>query len=284
MKKMVWLASYPKSGNTWFRLLLENVLAAPGASKGINEMEKSSMASSRVLMDHFCGVSTAELTDSETEELRPEVYRKYAEQSDDLQFIKVHDAWKRTPSGAALFPEEITKGVIYLIRNPLDIAVSFAHHASKKIDATIEDMNSESFCLCNNSIKKDYQVKQILFDWSTHVTSWIDDSGLPVQVMRYENLLEDTFNTFCKALEFLDLQINIQKIKQAVKASEFNNLKEIESLEGFREKPMRSKSFFREGQAGTWRNILNPSQVEKLVLKHETQMRRFNYLPSNQDN
>lgn len=278
-KKIVWLASYPKSGNTWFRVFLENALAPPGISKGINQLEISKMASSRFLIDHLLGVSSSELTNYETEELRPKVYRRLAEQSDDLQFLKVHDAWKRVSSGAALFPEDITKGVIYFIRNPLDVAISFAHHASKKIDSTIEDMNNASFSFCNNPRKTNQQVKQVMSDWSTHVISWIDNSGLPVYVIRYEDMLKDTFTTFRNALVFLDIHIKDDKLEVAIKASNFDSLQGMELVEGFKEKPIYLKSFFREGKSGAWRNSLNQSQIDTLIQKHHKLMQRFNYLP-----
>jgi len=283
LKKIVWLTSYPKSGNTWFRVFLDNALAPPRTIKGINQLVKSTMASSRFLIDHLSGVSSSELTIDETEELRPKVYRKLAEQTDDLLFLKVHDAWKRTQSGDPIFPEEITKAVIYFIRNPLDVAVSFAHHSSKRIDSTIADMNNSSFSFCNNPMKKDHQVKQYMSDWSSHVTSWIDDSGLPIYIIRYEDMLIDTFTTFQKTLNFLDIHIHEVKIQQAIEVSNFDNLQGMEAMEGFKEKPMNQKSFFREGKSGVWRNSLNRSQIDALVHKHHIQMKRFTYLPNYQE-
>lgn len=279
LKRIVWLASYPKSGNTWFRVFLENAIAPSGTSKGINQLEESTIASSRFLIDHLAGISSSELTADETEELRPRVYRKLAEIGEDIQFLKVHDAWKKTPSGESMFPEEVTKGVIYIVRNPLDVAVSFAHHASKKIGATIRDMNNTSFSFCDNPQKKDHQVKQILSSWSGHVISWIDKSGLPIHVIRYEDMLEDSFNTFKKALEFLNIPIKDDKLRQSIESSDFHTLKEMESTEGFKEKPINLDSFFREGQAGNWQDSLNPSQIAAVVHTHKNQMIRFKYLP-----
>lgn len=284
MKKIVWLASYPKSGNTWFRVFLENALAPEGTSRGINQLGESAIASSRFLIDHMAGVSSADLTENETEELRPRVYKKFAEQAESLQFLKVHDAWKRIPSGASIFPREITKGVVYLIRNPLDIAVSFAHHSSKRIDATIQDMNNKLFAFCDHPHKKNHQVRQLVSDWSNHVISWVDKSDLPVFVIRYEDMLEDRVNTFRSALEFLNIHINDRKLHQAIEASDFKVLKGMENIDGFKEKPINMGKFFREGQKGTWLKSLNPSQIEAVIQAHHTQMERFNYLPDSQSN
>ena len=84
LKKIVWLASYPKSGNTWFRIFLSNILESSSSIKSINQLNRTMNASSRTLIDKYSGVSSANLTELETEKLRPLVYRTMAEQSDDL--------------------------------------------------------------------------------------------------------------------------------------------------------------------------------------------------------
>lgn len=96
-------------------------------------------------------------------------------------------------------------------------------------------------------------------------------------------MLKDTFNSFNNALEFLDIQINDEKLHMAIEASDFKVLKGMENLEGFKEKPMNLKSFFREGQSGIWRQSLIPSQVDALVKRHYDQMKRFKYLPCNHE-
>lgn len=277
MKKIVWLASYPKSGNTWLRVFLENYLNPNSEGISINQMVNTTIASSRFLIDAISGVSSANLLESEIEELRPKVYCNFAEKLNSLQFLKVHDSWKRTPSGASMFPSHITKGVIYLTRNPLDIAISFAHHSSKKINTTILDMNNKAFSFCGSQNKKNHQVKQILSDWSGHVVSWLDESNLPVLVIRYEDMLNDPSCSFRKALEFLDFRIEEDQFLKALATSEFRVLQQMEQNEGFNEKPLQMKSFFRQGTAGDWKHILTSDQTQEIVLAHKTQMERFNY-------
>lgn len=278
LKRIIWLASYPKSGNTFFRIFLDNILDSSDTFRSINQLSRTIGASSRTLIDNFSGVSSANLTEAEIEELRPKVYRSLVEQSDDLLFLKVHDAWKKTPSGKPIFPADVTKGVIYIVRNPLDIAVSFSYHSSRDIDATIQSINSKEYAFCKNPKKLNNQVKQSLSDWSGHIKSWLDESGLPAFVIKYEDMLNYPDSSFRKALSFLDIHVEEDVFQKAINASKFNVLKNTEEKEGFIEKPIKMKSFFREGKSGSWKNIVNDYQLNELVDNHHIQMKRFGYI------
>lgn len=278
LQKIIWLASYPKSGNTWFRVFLDNILTDSDTCIGINQLNNTMIASSRNFLDTFSGVSSANLTEFEIEELRPKVYTTAAEQSENMIYLKVHDAWRTTYSGKPLFPSNITKGIVYIVRNPLDIAVSFSYHASESIDTTIKHMNSKEFAFCENPKRKYQQVRQLLSDWSGHITSWIDESGLPSHIIRYEDMLDNPIPTFLKALEFLEINIEERVFHKSINASKFDVLRNAEKEGGFKEKPIKMKSFFREGKSGKWAEILNTSQQNEIIQAHYTQMKRFGYI------
>lgn len=278
-KNIIWLASYPKSGNTWFRIFLDNILNSSSSSRNINQLSNSGAASSRTLIDNYSGVSSANLTQQEIEELRPEVYKSLAEHSKNPIFLKVHDAWKKTSSGKTMFPIDVTKGVIYIIRNPLDIAVSFSYHSAKDIDTTIQNINSKGFEFCSNPTRISQQVTQLLSDWSSHIVSWLDESGLPIIVIRYEDMLKDPISTFHEALNFLAINVEEKVFQRAVNASNFNVLRETEAKVGFIEKPIKMNKFFREGKSGNWKKHLNVSQQNEIVNSHYIQMQRFGYFP-----
>src|SRR5581483_5973292 len=99
MSEIVWLVSYPKSGNTWVRLLLANYLSATDEPVDINQLSLSSMATARRPFDEWCGVEASALDDSIVNRLRPAVYRHMAADSPDDLFMKVHDAWSENGSG-----------------------------------------------------------------------------------------------------------------------------------------------------------------------------------------
>lgn len=278
LKKIVWLASYPKSGNTWFRVFLTNLFSERKIPVSINALHSTPIASSRSLFDDHTGVSSADLSQEEIEELRPEVYRRVALEANETVFHKVHDAWGLTPSGKPVFPSDVTKAVLYFIRNPLDVTVSFAFHGNKNPVEMVEEVNNPDNAFCHKPRRLYNQLMQPLSDWSGHVSSWVDESGLPVHVVRYEDMLDDTFTTFRDALRFVGIDKTDAEIRAAIAASDLKALAEMEQREGFREKPIGMKAFFREGKSGSWREHLDGSSVNKLVKKHRVIMERFGYL------
>jgi aryl sulfotransferase len=277
-KHIVWLASYPKSGNTWFRVFLSNLLSGKEEPVSINELYSTPIASSRSLFDTIAGVSGSDLTQEEIEELRPEVYRQIAMEAQETIFHKVHDAWRLTPSGKSMFPAEVTKGVIYFIRNPLDVTVSFAFHGSRPPGKMIRQVNNKNHAFCQKNDRIYNQLLQPLSDWSGHVKSWVDDSGLPVMVLRYEEMLNDTFNSFKAALEFIGLEKSDQEISKAIEASTIEKLSAMEKREGFTEKPLVMEAFFREGRAGSWKSYLAKEEIDTLINSQRAFIERFGYL------
>jgi hypothetical protein len=276
--KIVWLASYPKSGNTWFRIFLSNLLQKKEEPANINELDGGPIASSRQLFDEATGLSSADLIPEEIENLRPEVYRYIASQSEKLLFHKIHDAYIYTSENKPLVPSEATRCVLYFIRNPLDVAVSFSHHSNIPVSKTIEQMNDDTFAFCSHTDKLHNQLNQKLLSWSNHIQSWVDVSGLPLHIIRYEDMKEKTFDTFKTAIEFIGLQYSDKDIEQAIHFSDFNVVKEQEEKFGFKEKSQNSEHFFRKGIIGSWKNELNPQEVETIVAQHKTMMIRFGYI------
>ena len=211
-------------------------------------------------------------------ELRPEVYRQVNREATVPVFHKVHDAWGRTPSGRAIFPADVTRAVIYFIRNPLDVAVSFAFHSKKSPVEMIPQLNDKKNAFCQKTNRLYNQLMQPLSNWSGHVGSWVDRSGLPVKVLRYEDMIKDPHGQFKSALDFMGMEAGEEAIGAAMEASSLRSLKKMETAEGFREKPLGMKSFFRKGEPGEWREHLTEQAVKALVDRHRTFMERFGYL------
>jgi aryl sulfotransferase len=277
-KKIVWLASYPKSGNTWFRAFLTALLNPDNPGVDINDMHPTTIASSRQLFDEMAGVSSADLTSEEIDRLRPLVYRQNAMESEETIYYKIHDAWAQLSNGNPLFPADVTKAVVYIIRNPLDVVVSFAHHLSTNIDKTIAIMNNTDYAFCYRTDRLHNQLRQQLYTWSGHVKSWVDDSGLPVLVLRYEDMIANPPETFTRAVTFLGLSFTRSDIETALDKSSFTRLKQQEEEKGFSEKSANASSFFRKGIVGDWRNVLTQQQFQQVVDSHEEMMARFGYL------
>ena len=278
-RRIVWIASWPKSGNTWTRLLLANVMAEEAVS--INQIKRAlpgNMASDRHQFDDLAGVESSLCIDDEVDALRPEVYRACARRAAadgvPLLFCKAHDAMHETPAGEPLFPADATVGAIYLLRNPLDVAVSRAFQAGHcGFSAAVAWMNDR-----NHAIRATARhLRERLFDWSGHVESWMA-APFPVLPVRYEDLLADTPGELARMVRFLGLGGIAQpaKLRRAVRMADFQRLREQEEQEGFREN-MGTGRFFRSGRAGDWRRRLTAAQARAVLDAHHRVMSAMGY-------
>lgn len=279
MAKIVWLASYPKSGNTWLRVLLTNYLRNAETPADINALDSGPMASARIWFDEWVGIEASALDDATVERLRPGVYRCLARDAPETLYMKVHDAWRRTDSGEPLFPPDVTDRVVYILRNPLDVATSSAHHYNTSLEQATEYLCDPAFFLGRSLGETLDQLRQRLGTWSDHARSWLDESGLLVHLVRYEDLKRDPESAFSEVVRFCGLPYDADRVRRAVAFSDFRELQRQEREAGFRERPgIASAPFFRQGTSGVWRRELTPDLVAQIVATQGDTMRRFDYL------
>src|SRR5262249_35080397 len=142
MGALLWLASYPKSGNTWMRSFLHNFLRNPDRSYDINKMSDFTLGESQVVWyQKFDPRPGSQYTKDEVRQLRPRVHRAMTESYPDSVFVKTHNALI-ADDGAPLVTLDVTAGAIYIVRSPLDVAISYADHIGQSVDRTIEAMNT----------------------------------------------------------------------------------------------------------------------------------------------
>uniref|UniRef100_UPI0025CD8979 sulfotransferase domain-containing protein n=1 Tax=uncultured Thiodictyon sp. TaxID=1846217 RepID=UPI0025CD8979 len=267
MAGIYWLASYPKSGNTWLRAFLCNLQDDGAAPADINALDIGCIASARAWLDEVLGFDTAEFTPDEVERLRPGVYR-WALQGAQIGYHKIHDAYTLTAEGEPLVSREATLGALYIIRNPLDVAPSAAHHWHCTIDEAITRMGNPQMALCRSRRALGLQIRQRLGSWSGHVRSWVQAPGLNVEVLRFEDMLADPVPTFTRAARFLGLPDAPERVEKAIRFSSFSELLRQEEEQGFRERPQHAERFFRQGRSGGWRDTLTAGQVERIIADH----------------
>ena len=275
---IVWLASYPKSGSTWLRAVLTNYLRDDDEPASINALIGRPIASDRDAFDEALGLESSDMTRDEVLRYRPLFHEVLADELPAPTFVKVHDAYLRLPCGAALFPSTATAGVVYQVRNPLDVAVSYAHHRNKPLDDTVQWMNDPAAAESGDPTKGSPRLPEPLTTWSGHVASWLDQDALPLHVARYEDLLADPHAAFGRIVRFAGLEWDGARLARAVDRSAFPHLRAQEAASGFHEKQPTAPSFFRAGQAGAWRTALSTRQIRALVDAHGSVMERLGYL------
>jgi hypothetical protein len=276
MPNLYWLASYPKSGNSWMRILLANYLLDGDAPADINQLGAGQILSARQVFDDNVGVEASDLTRGEMERYRLAVYDHISAQSQAPLFVRIHDAITRTPGGHLTLSKPATAGVVYLLRNPLDIAVSLAHHNRAAVEKMVEKMADPTFTFVEAPAH--HPLVQHLLTWSGHVTSWMDEPGLRVHLVRYEDLQADPIATFTAIVRFCGLHDDPARVAKAVDFSRFERVQTQEVEQGYGGKSERADSFFRSGKVGSWREGLSEELVARLVADHRAVMRRFGYL------
>ena len=274
-KNIIWLASYPKSGNTWFRAILAYLYRKD--TFDINQLDISPIYSSRNFIENESGIDTTELTSGESEHLRLSIFDSPF--GEFPSFFKIHDALTFLPDGRPIIPAHQTFAAVYFIRNPLDVAVSFAFHGAKTVEKTIENMNNNNFTLAASPRKYNNQLRQLLLKWSDHVKSWTGQKFFPVKVLRYEDMLENPHAIFQDAISgFLKLPFSKNEISDAVDACSFENLSRYEKEKGFKEKAPGCDAFFRKGIAGDYKNFLADEMISQIISNHSETMKQYNYI------
>lgn len=277
---IVWLASFPKSGNTWLRILLANLLTPGDGPVDINRLQLNSCPLvNRPLLENMVLIDTSLLTREELDLLRPRVAETVAADSAERVYVKIHDNYRTNRAGESLFALGRRSRALYIVRDPRDVAVSLSHHNGETIDRAIVKLNSRSYRLCSATSHWTEQIPQLVMDWSDHVDSWTDQRDLPVHVLRYEDLQADPIGTFGKAAAFLGLDAPRTAVEQAVRRSDFAELQRQEQRAGFRERSRESTApFFRAGRVGGWKEVLTPEQEHAIVVAHRPVMARFGYM------
>lgn len=280
MKPLVWIASYPKSGNTWMRLALTSLLNG-GAGVDINAFRRSgdTGAFNRKIFDDLAGAESSELTEEEILAARPATFRLWAAEGGGPHLLKVHEAYIDTPRGEPLFPAEVSRAAVHIVRDPRDVAVSTVRLYGKDVDAVIARMAKSDYVQSSNLYQVNPTLPQPLSSWSIHAESWMDRPDFPVLTLRYEDMLTDMATALRRAADIIGVTAGDAAIAGAVAATRFDVLRRQETEKGFYENSSSSAApFFRRGAAGGWRNDLTPAQAARIVADHGPMMERLGYL------
>jgi hypothetical protein len=275
---IIWIASYPKSGNTWIRAFIHNLLREfagdVGGVQDINQLhEHTTWEIPAQPFEKILGRPIAQANHAEIARARPEVQRQLANARTTPFFVKTHLCFGndfRHPT----INLDATLAAIYIVRNPLDVAVSYARHSGQTIDAAILGMATPGL----KTTGDERNVYEVLGSWSQHVASWMGMLDRPVYLMRYEDLLASPERNFALLARFLRLTPSEAQLQRSIAKSSFAELSRQEKERGFNERPSAAQQFFRIGRSGQWREVLSRPQVEEICRVHAPIMQRFGYM------
>jgi len=268
--KTHWLASYPKSGNTWFRVFIANLLYPDKAPVDPNQLPLNTLiASARSPFHEIVGTPAALLTADECESLRPDIDNIIGDDwAGPVCLRKTHDAYTYLSDGRPLMGRRPDFAAIYILRNPWDVAVSAANHLGISLEQSVDRLCARNTTFSNKKDRIDSQIRQRLLSWSGHVKSWLA-APLDICFIRYEEMHAQPLETFQRAVRFLGVSSTDAEITAAIDASSFARLCRIEQERGFGE-ATKHGSFFRAGRVGEGRRLLSVESLRKLDQQNET--------------
>ncbi|NGM24194.1 sulfotransferase domain-containing protein [Roseomonas stagni] len=270
---LVWLASYPKSGNTWMRILLANLLAGRAEPADINRLSEEESLMGRWRFGDDMLVDADLLDSRELARMRPLHAGFVASRQTTPFFCKTHDRFAGEDGAPSL--GAAARGAVYLLRDPRDVAISLAYHLGATVDEALARMTDPA-----HHFGGARQLPYLLGDWGGHVAGWTGQGLTPTHVVRYEDLRRDTAAVLRGVLRFLGGQATEVEVSRAIAHSSLEALQGQEAAKGFRERQPGQARFFRAGQVGEWQRVLTPAQLETIEEHFGAVMIRFGYAPA----
>tara|TARA_B100001250_G_scaffold102450_2_gene86281 strand:- start:38 stop:883 length:846 start_codon:yes stop_codon:yes gene_type:complete len=279
---IIWLASYPKSGNTWLRALISNYFFSKDGNFDFNLLEQiDSFPSEKFFKNYPDRFEKPEDTSKYWIKEQIEINK-----SNKIHFFKTHNALCKI-NGNKFTNGENTLGAIYIIRDPRNILTSLAYHYQISLDDALKFMIDKKRGIVSKKGDR-YIGFQALFSWSLNIKSWVDNTLYPTHIVRYEDLQQDAFGTFKKIIEFINktsksnLRFDGEKAKVSIKNCQFSNLKKLENSKGFPEaitqKGTNKKlSFFNLGKDNDYKKLLNEELINKMNTLFQEELIKFKY-------
>jgi len=270
---ILWLASYPKSGNTWVRIFLENLFRNAGEPASINDLNVVSLSDAAPgAYEEIAGRPLSELADEELQALRGPLQERFAGRS-ETAIVKTHNRIA-TYLDHPIIHLEMTMGAIYVVRNVFDVTVSLAEHFNVPLDQAVAMANSPEM----RTLTTPAAIVQHLGSWSGHYRSWTGVPGFEPLVLRYEDLRTRPFTEFSRVTKFLGLPAPADRVKRAIRFSNFDEVSRQERRGGFKERVHADHVFFKRGKVGDWRRHLSDDNVRSLVDAHGEVLRALRYV------
>ena len=263
---IIWIASYPKSGNTYLRSFISSYY-----------FSKKGKFSFDLLLNilQFPSIKfTKKKINSEEEASKNWIYNQQQFFSGEkIHFIKTHSNLNQH-KGNSFTNKNLSLGAIYIVRDPRNLITSMTHHYSLNYDQAYAKLINEKQTLLEKSSDGDYSNFTFLGSWATHYKSWKNTNEFKILFIKYEDLEDKKSDTFKKIVNFIDRLkndnsvVNEKKLKNAINSTNFSNLRNKEENEGFEEsvssRSGNKKRFFNLGFNNRWQKILPKSILSKL--------------------
>jgi len=269
-----WIASYPKSGNTWIRALISTYLYSENGEFNFSLLEKVP----KFIQDKYFS-PLIKLYELKKDPLKITEYWKDAQSRINLinqtMFFKTHNACVSYKD--RWFTDEYnTIGYIYTVRDPRAVVCSKAFHSGLSIEESVNTLINKNEVGYNGS----YKLAEISASWKINYLSWKKKKNFDGIVVKYEDLIDNTEKEFTKILIFLKKIMNIsidqKKILKSINSCQFSKLSKMEDVYGFKE--ATENKFFRKGVKDSWKKDLDHNLRRKIEVIFKDEMKELGYL------
>ena len=277
---IIWLASYPKSGNTLLRSILATYFFSKDGEFKFDYLYKIDQFPS---IHHFESLGIKISDEKKIFENFIEAQKIINNKKNKINFLKTHSCLTRI-NNCNFTDFNNTLGGIYIVRDPRNIILSYAHHYNLNLDESANSMINQTQWL----VKNDKVFKTFLSSWNINYNSW-KQLGDKVLFIKYEDLVNKKKTTLIKVFKFLnnlgmsDLKLNMTKLNKVIKSTEFKKMQNLEKKQDFKEgiidqTTKKRKTFFRYGPQNNWRDKLCDKNREKLEKYFKKEMIELGYL------
>ena len=278
-----WIASYPKSGNTWLRALLSSYYFS---QDGTFNQKYLKMIDQFPQKSYFKSFNYNPKIVSDTSQFWIKAQEKINE-NNKLNFFKTHNILGSI-NKTNFTNKKNTLAAIYIVRDPRNIITSIQNHYELSKDEALKFMLNEKKFIYNYNTKDDFSDFQFISSWEKNYNSWINQKIFPVKIVKYEDLVSKTYDTFRDIVKFIQNNTGIKKnfnhlrAQNSVKSTNFNNMKNIEKNIGFQESVLSKNDskkipFFHLGPKNDWKNIFDQNYQKKLNSIFGTNLKELNY-------
>ena len=280
---IIWIASFPKSGNTWMRAFLCSYLYLDLDKENFSfDLLNKIKRFPNINQLNDIGIKPKSFIDVARSWIAAQ---NHINLNSKINLLKTHQAFGSFEN--FFFTDSInTLGAIYLVRDPRDVLISYAKHMKQDIDKTL-DLVLEDDSKGNLFEGKNNVIGEVRGSWSQHYNSWKYSNLKEKIIIKYEDLINNPFNTFSKVINYLNylfqklsfsLETNDERIRKCIEISNFNNLQNLEKKLGFDENIKSDAFFFNKGTTKQWEDELNDKILYKIEKKFKKEMKELNYI------
>lgn len=272
---MIWLVSYPKSGNTWLRIIF--VLAKHGGTVDLEALVSeltsySPWEADRRWFEPLLDKPWPELVGRDLLAVRPKAQAAMQSAHGGDAIVKSHNM-VAAMSGIPLFPEGTSHRVVHLVRNPLDVAVSLKHHSGFEEEVIARLVTNAQM----TARRTNFCAWEKYGSWRTHTESWLEDAPYPAHHLTYESLVDGDTAALHAAMRHAGLEVEEGQLTALFEGTAIDKLQAAENEAGFTEIPSKLQNFFRQGKTGAWKTELSKETREKIVADCRPLMDHFGF-------